>query len=360
MTKSCLFPGDLLVSIPRPLLITVETVLSSEIGKQVKRQNVKFTRQQLLSLFLLQEKNKGSNSFWHPYISVLPKTLETFGHFSPREMTLFPPRLQIAVQSKMADMKQAYMEVIRSDLWSGEEIEYSEFLWAWFCVNSRSVFYRSAGSEFVREDGNHLALAPYLDLLNHSVGAKVEAGYNQESGCYEIHTGDTYRKHSQVFISYGNHDNYHLLVEYGFTLPDNPNDVFQVEYDDVLNAALSLSVDYMEKKKEIIQQQSFYRQLVCSMEGMSWNLLLVTRILAMNWTELEQWKLVLTGSAVSDRNNTMSRQIARTFLTKYIKQNQDLITKFHTPLSQNTVESMVFSIVQTEGDILQLTWTSVN
>lgn len=127
----------------------------------------------------------------------------------------------------------------------------------------------------------------------------------------------------------------------------------------MLNAALSLGVDNMEKKKEIIQQQSFHRQLVCSMEGMSWNLLLVTRILAMNWTELEQWKLVLTGFAMSDRNNTLSRQIARTFLTKYIKQNQDLITKFDTPLSPNTVESMVFSIVQTERNILQLTWTSV-
>lgn len=73
----------------------------------------------------------------------------------------------------------------------------------------------------------------------------------------------------------------------------------------------------------------------------------------------EQWKLVLTGFAMSDRNNTLSRQIARTFLTKYIKQNQDLITKFDTPLSPNTVESMVFSIVQTERNILQLTWTSV-
>lgn len=50
MTKSRLFPGDLLISIPRPLLITVETVLSSEIGEQVKCKNVKFTRQQLLSL----------------------------------------------------------------------------------------------------------------------------------------------------------------------------------------------------------------------------------------------------------------------------------------------------------------------
>nr|XP_034335509.1 uncharacterized protein LOC117692228 isoform X1 [Crassostrea gigas] len=73
----------------------------------------------------------------------------------------------------------------------------------------------------------------------------------------------------------------------------------------------------------------------------------------------EQWKLVLTGFAMSDRNNTLSRQIARAFLTKYIKQNQDLITKFDTPLSPNTVESMVFSIVQTERNILQLTWTSV-
>lgn len=36
MTKSRLFPGDLLISIPRPLLITMETVLSSEIGEQVK------------------------------------------------------------------------------------------------------------------------------------------------------------------------------------------------------------------------------------------------------------------------------------------------------------------------------------
>ena len=36
MTKSRLFPGDLLISIPRPLLITVETALSSEIGEQVK------------------------------------------------------------------------------------------------------------------------------------------------------------------------------------------------------------------------------------------------------------------------------------------------------------------------------------
>lgn len=59
------------------------------------------------------------------------------------------------------------------NFWSGEEIEYSQFLWAWFCVNSRSVFYRSAGSEFVREDGNHLALAPYLTKLNLTISTNL-------------------------------------------------------------------------------------------------------------------------------------------------------------------------------------------
>lgn len=37
MTKDSLTGGDIVVSIPKPLLITVETVLSSEIGELVKR-----------------------------------------------------------------------------------------------------------------------------------------------------------------------------------------------------------------------------------------------------------------------------------------------------------------------------------
>lgn len=86
-------------------------------------------------------------------------------------MNLSPHKLRAQAQSRITDMKQAYREVLDSSL--GEEILYEDFVWAWFCVNSRSVYYRSAGSEFVREDGNNLALAPYLDLLNHSGGAQV-------------------------------------------------------------------------------------------------------------------------------------------------------------------------------------------
>ncbi|XP_061177066.1 SET domain-containing protein 4-like isoform X2 [Saccostrea echinata] len=355
MTRETLHPGDTIVSIPQHLLITVETVLSSSIGELVKRQKLKLSSQQLLSLFLLSERNKGDNSYWHPYIATLPMTHTTIGYFSARELTLFPQKLRKAAESRISDIKQAYFEV--KDFHSGETILYEDFLWAWFCVNSRSVFYRLARSEFVREDGNNLALAPYLDLLNHSVEAQVDAGFNEKTGCYEIITHNSYRKCSQVFISYGSHDNSHLLVEYGFTLPDNPNDALAVDYDVLMDAAKSLDVSYTERKQDIIQTNNLHRKLACTVEGLSWNLLMITRILAMDWTELQNWKVVLQGGVISTRNERLSRNIARSFLTQYIQQNQGLISKFPPFSSMNRMEKLIFSVVQTERNILHLTWT---
>jgi hypothetical protein len=59
---------------------------------------------------------------------------------------------------------------------------------------------------------------------------QVDAGFNDKTGCYEIRTLKKYKKYDQVFISYGCHDSYHLLVEYGFTLPDNPNDAVAMDF----------------------------------------------------------------------------------------------------------------------------------
>ena len=76
----------------------------------------------------------------------------------------------------------------------------------------------------------HLTKTVYPFCKSYCIHWQVEAGYNERRGCYEICTLNPYKKYNQVFISYGNHDNYHLLVEYGFTLPENPNDVVQVDY----------------------------------------------------------------------------------------------------------------------------------
>ena len=43
MTKQAVSPGDIIISLPRSLLITTETVLSSEVGNFVKKYAVNIT-----------------------------------------------------------------------------------------------------------------------------------------------------------------------------------------------------------------------------------------------------------------------------------------------------------------------------
>ncbi len=60
-------------------------------------------------------------------------------------------------------------------------IDRNRFEWAWFTVNTRAVYLAvdprdPGGQQLSAEDS--LALAPYLDLLNHSAAVTVQAGVN--------------------------------------------------------------------------------------------------------------------------------------------------------------------------------------
>ena len=57
-----------------------------------------------------------------------------------------------------------------------------------------------------------LALAPYLDMFNHSASADVEAGLDlvgdvEGHNYYQIVSNVGFERHSEVFISYGRHGN---------------------------------------------------------------------------------------------------------------------------------------------------------
>jgi hypothetical protein len=60
-------------------------------------------------------------------------------------------------------------------------VDRNRFEWAWFTVNTRAVYLAvdprdPGGQQQSAEDS--LALAPYLDLLNHSAAVTVQAGVN--------------------------------------------------------------------------------------------------------------------------------------------------------------------------------------
>ncbi|XP_021373659.1 SET domain-containing protein 4-like isoform X2 [Mizuhopecten yessoensis] len=260
MTHQPITPGSIIVSIPHHLLITPHTVLTSLRG-HIRKWDKRLSSQQAMSIFLLAEKAKHESSFWYPYINILPKKYTTPSFFSETELNLLPKTVRSRASTEISKVHTAFKLVtdfIRS-CWPelAPVITLPDFLWAWYSVNTRSVYYKHNLCEEFLADGNHLALAPFLDLLNHSYDANITAAFNVNSNCYEIQTENTYRKYDQVFISYGNHDNAHLLVEYGFVLPNNPNDAVEFSFDSLLDIALRMEHTHLKEKRDVLQNGCF-------------------------------------------------------------------------------------------------------
>ncbi|KAJ2212265.1 hypothetical protein EV179_004816 [Coemansia sp. RSA 487] len=75
-----------------------------------------------------------------------------------------------------------------------------------------------------------IALAPFLDLLNHSKDASVTTYFDLVKRQFVIKTLTPYKRGREVFISYGPHDNCFMLAEYGFVLADNPFQALEMDH----------------------------------------------------------------------------------------------------------------------------------
>ncbi|XP_063402966.1 SET domain-containing protein 4-like isoform X4 [Mytilus trossulus] len=276
MTKRPIYPGSIIIAIPKPFLITMETVLKSEVGSFLK---------------------------------------------SCKEI----------------------------------KITFNEFRWAWYCINSRSIYYDCDSSPYIADTNKNIALAPFLDLLNHSTTAEVEAAFNMNNNCFEIKTYNSFRKYDQVFISYGAHSNTHLLMEYGFILPDNPHDVYELDYDEIVKVAHNLNFQYIDRKKRIIEENNINRKLVCSKEGVSWSMHAVMKILAMDFTELKNWKFIFKDDPISLTNQKAVKKMGHILLKQELLELRSVFVKFPSKDKSRLTphQNIALNLLKIEENILQ-------
>lgn len=178
MTKTSISGGDILISLPKTLLITTETVLASQAGEHVKNWSPKLTPQEAISVFILWENSQTSQSPWQPYLSSLPKSFTTPGYFSERELSLLPKSIYSKCVTEVEKIKQSFCKICNysQSKWTAfrPALTFEKFVWAWYVINTRSVYYKRQTCQFLSPDEeDHLALAPFLDLLNHSASANV-------------------------------------------------------------------------------------------------------------------------------------------------------------------------------------------
>ncbi|KAH7107839.1 hypothetical protein BKA62DRAFT_610914, partial [Auriculariales sp. MPI-PUGE-AT-0066] len=96
--------------------------------------------------------------------------------------------------------------ILRSPTSGWRAAQPPDFLWAWLCVNTRSVYCRLSAA---REEDN-IALCPLLDFANHSNVVNVGTCVPSFLAPHSMIAGE------EVYLNYGPHPDWKLFVEYGF------------------------------------------------------------------------------------------------------------------------------------------------
>ncbi|XP_049641745.1 SET domain-containing protein 4 [Suncus etruscus] len=335
MSRTSLRKGQVIISLPESCLLTTETVMRSRLGVYIARWQPPLSPVLALCTFLVFEKHVGLRSSWKPYLDVLPTTYTCPVCLAPNVVALLPEPLRVQAQEQRARV-QGLFTASRGFFSSLQPLFPQDpvdsvftkavFRWAWCTVNTRAVYVKPMAQPGCSPEPDTSALAPFLDLLNHSPHVQVKAAFNEESRCYEIQLASDCRKHQEVFICYGPHDNRRLLLEYGFVATHNPHASVPVVLDTLVKYLPSADKQ-MSKKISILRDHDFIENLTFGWDGPSWRLLTALKLLCLQAGEFTCWKKVLIGETISDANEKASLDVAQKICNYIIEETNAVLQK---------------------------------
>ncbi|KAI9277550.1 hypothetical protein BY458DRAFT_471914 [Sporodiniella umbellata] len=175
----------------------------------------------VLSLFLIYYRffSSSKNSFWTPYIDVLP-SFEFFknSHVLFNTSSVRGTCLENPVEAKWNSLKreQEEIESIEQDSWL-QKIELSMYIWA------NCVFWSRAVGVGESSGGSGMALVPFFDLANHSfVDPNIRWEITDNGGLALLTTKEVKEKNQELSLFYGSKSNQELLFIHGFCVEGNP------------------------------------------------------------------------------------------------------------------------------------------
>lgn len=330
-SKTNMQANTVLMSLPINSLISILTIEQDHTFKRclLNLENISnrvVNAQSLLAFYLLYLKHHKRKT---EYIATIPSTFTVPYFCTHIEKThmLAKVKEKISIQQNIIERDfnyfQQYFDITKCDCCQTQKFcnifQLSAFKWAFFAINSRSVYLNLNAVEkigFIADneirslliDEPTLALAPFLDLLNHSclAGTKAEVKQISNELLYQLYTTVPFKKYEQIFISYGALDNVKLLTDYGFFLPNNEHDFIDMDASDV-NEFLS-KLPY--KLKVFILNHKLNENLyVARHSGLSHNLRLLNYIASyaqQNDNQNEKiLKLILYGNRESLDGNSI-------------------------------------------------------
>lgn len=225
--KADLKEADPFLTVPRKVMMTTVSADASVLGTLIAEDKMLQAMPSIvLALHLLCER-KTEDSFWKPYINVLPDTYCTPLYFTEDEIKLLkgsPVQTDCFNQLKNISRQYAYLYRLLQNLPATSEIPikdsftFDDYRWAVSTVMTRQ-------NQIPTPDGNKITfgLIPLWDMCNHCNGT-ITTDFNLETDCSECYALRDFKAGEQINIFYGARSNAELLVHSGFVYPENDMD----------------------------------------------------------------------------------------------------------------------------------------
>ncbi|KAF8933882.1 hypothetical protein BGZ58_006070 [Dissophora ornata] len=271
---------EVFLSIPFTPLVLTDTVARKQLPASVQSLDGRTA----LTLFLTQQvllkhNGSGKESFYQPYLDMIPDRIHTALEFDDQDLEqLRGTNAFQNVKELKEKLRQKYeetMRVVGEDLKVEDGYTWEKFLWAETVLSSRAFPAHLFGGGVEGE----IVLIPLGDTLNHK--SRHKATWIKTPQGLEM-SGSASSKGSQVFNNYGPKSNEELLVGYGFCIEDN--------LDDLVNIKTNFSRDPdQERKTEILKHVGVSEQTIHYLrhDSIPDQLLIAMRVMAMNPAEVD-------------------------------------------------------------------------
>lgn len=289
----------------------------------------------LLAVELALDTSSGGDELWRTSLPTLQDSQSSMPAMWPIELQrLLTYSAQLILRKQQKKISRDWEAV--SPVFPN--LSYDIFRHYWLVVSTRTFYYTAPGVESPPEDPDEcLALIPYADYFNHS-DEGCEVYYN--TSVYEFRADRRYKAGEEVFMSYGDHSNDFLLVEYGFILEESRWD--QACLDEVVTPLFS------HRQAEVLREEEFWLNYILDYETDCRRTRLALGLLCM---PLGSWRrAVAVGCDYEDKYRTAIDDLLLDVLHSYEVTVEDRICIVNLILARG---------VSSQCDILRRRWEQV-
>jgi protein-histidine N-methyltransferase len=286
--------GEKILFIPKKLILSSNHAKTSNdpLHRQLY-ESFSSKDNELMIAFILLEKARGKDSFWYPYLNVLPTYVPNLAQFDKEELS----ELQSPAFSD--EVIDSWHQTIKSFNYFHDQIQtywpsdpqlvtLQEYMWASSIVDSRGFRFRG-----------EINLAPFSDMFNYSphpdprppdAGNFFLEHHILSKDGLEVHADRDCQAELQLFEDYGDNSDRIYLQYHGFMPENNPFRCVQISAHPMDHPNIS------PKKQELLKEFRFKRapsKCVDAAGDLGQPLTAYLALLALNEEEVQYHSLTL-------------------------------------------------------------------